>query len=112
MKKNMATKIVIWIILILLSLALILPFITPLFQKFSGSSVEQTQKIDINNIQTEIQVSTPESARKAQEDAIAAINATSKEIEREENINTETISEERMEKSPEESPEILPQENI
>lgn len=110
MKRNTATKAMIWIILILLSVALVLPFITPLFQKLSGPSLEQMPNIDISDIQ----FSTPEPARKAQEDAIAAIEASSAETQREGNTNEEITENTPENPEPEimKSNEELPEESM
>lgn len=110
MKRNTATKAMIWIILILLSVALVLPFITPLFQKLSGPSPEKIPNIDISDIQ----FSTPEAARKAQEDAIAAIEASSAETQREGNTNEEITENTPENPEPEimKSNEELPEESM
>ena len=90
--QNKFAKITIWIVLVLLTLALVLPSILPIFQQNTKTTITPAQlqqiqdNIKIKNIST--QPSSPEAERKAAEEKINAI---------------QKIEEEKLKKSSEEA---------
>jgi len=83
--KNNFTKITIWVILILLTLALVLPSILPIFERSSQSSIsaEQLQQIQnqikINNISTTTAPASSEAERVAEEERLNTIQKEAEE---------------------------------
>jgi hypothetical protein len=113
MKKDLPKKIAVWTIIILMCLALTIPYITGLISKFFVSDPSQNVTIETQDI------STPEAVRKMQEEAQKEYEASSTEAERkaaEEIVPLDgsvftgkNLKEVNAEATPEQTPETTPE---